>query len=130
MSQERPRRCHELTLRISPEPKDINYNGHIFGGWILSQMDVAGGIVSYRRAGGPVATVAVEGMTFHQPILLGDVLSVYTEIERVGRTSITVDIEIWVERRGVAEEVFVTEGRFVYVAIDENARPRPVDLET
>jgi acyl-CoA thioesterase YciA len=69
-------------------------------------------------------------MKFHEPILLGDVLSVYTEIERVGRTSITVDIEIWVERRGVAEEVFVTEGRFVYVAIDQNGRPQPVDIET
>lgn len=117
------------TIRTLPKPSDINQNGHIFGGWILSQMDVAGGITALRRAGGPVATVAIEAMTFHQPVLVHDWLSVYTDITRTGRTSIAVRIEVKVMRRGATEEVTVTEGTFVYVRIDEHGRPTPIDPE-
>ncbi len=118
------------TLRIVAKPADINYNGHIFGGWILSQMDVAGGIEATRRAGGgAVATVAIDGMKFHRPVLVNDWLSVYTNIVKVGRTSISVHIEVKVMRRGEQEELVVTEGTFVFVHIDENARPLPVDPE-
>ncbi len=115
------------TLRIVPRPLDINFNGHIFGGWILSQMDIAGGVVATRRAGGPVATVAIEAMEFHRPILMHDWLSIYCDIVRVGRTSIEVRIEIMVRRATETVEKMVTEGTFIYVAIDENTRPRAVD---
>jgi len=110
-----------------PGPSDINANGHIFGGWILSQMDIAAGIVASRRSKGPVATVAIEAMKFLQPIHLRDLISVYAEIERVGRTSMGVRIEVIAERDLGATEVKVTEGLFTFVALDENDRPRPVD---
>lgn len=115
------------TIRTLPKPSDINHNGHIFGGWILSQMDVAGGITALRRAGGPVATVAIEAMTFHRPVLVHDWLSVYTDIARTGRTSIAIHIEVKVMRRGASEEVTVTEGTFVYVRIDDEGNPTPID---
>ena len=117
------------TLRVVARPGDINFNGHIFGGWILSQMDIAGGVVASRRAGGTVATVAIEGMEFHRPILIRDWLSVYCDIVAVGRTSISVKVEISVRREGDDEEKMVTEGIFIYVAIDENTRPRPIDRD-
>lgn len=115
------------TIRTIPKPSDINHNGHIFGGWILSQMDVAGGVAAGRRAGGAVATVAIEAMTFHRPVLVTDWLSVYTDISRIGRTSITVEIEVKVMRRGATEEVTVTRGTFIYVRIDANGRPLAID---
>lgn len=115
------------TVRTLPKPSDINNNGHIFGGWILSQMDVAGGITALRRAGGPVATVAIEAMTFHEPVLVTDWLSVYTDIVKTGRTSVTVDIEVKVMRRGATSEIMVTGGTFVYVRIDDHGRPIPID---
>lgn len=117
-------------LRVVPQRNDINNNGHIFGGWILAQMDIACGITAGRRANGPVATVAIDSMQFHQPILPGDILSVYTDIVRVGRTSMAVKVEVAVQRRGYTEELMVTEGLFTFVAIDrETGRPRPVDPE-
>ena len=116
-------------IRISPRMADLNLNGHIFGGWLLSQMDIAGGITAARRASGPVATVAVEAMTFHRPVHIRDLVSCYTEITRIGRTSISVNVEVCVTRRGEPEEITVTEGVFIFVAIDENGRPRPVDAE-
>jgi acyl-CoA thioesterase YciA len=114
-------------LRVMPGPGDINANGHIFGGWILSQMDIAAGIVASRRSKGPVATVAIEAMKFLEPIHLRDLISVYAEIERVGRTSMGVRIEVMAERDLGATEIKVTEGLFTFVALDANHRPRPVD---
>jgi acyl-CoA thioesterase YciA len=114
-------------LRVVPGPSDINANGHIFGGWVLSQMDIAGGITASRRSQGPVATVAIERMEFLAPIHLRDVISVYAEVERVGRTSMGVRIEVVASRDRGATQVNVTEGLFTFVALDENNRPRPVD---
>ena len=114
-------------LRVVPGPSDIIANGHIFGGWVLSQMDIAGGITASRRSQGPVATVAIERMEFIAPIHLRDVISVYAEVERVGRTSMGVRIEVVASRDRGATQVQVTEGLFTFVALDENNRPRPVE---
>lgn len=116
----------EPILRVVPHPGDINSNGHIFGGWVLSQMDIAGGIVARLESRGPVATVAIEAMTFIAPILLNDLVSVYASVERVGHTSMAVRIEVVASRQSGEQEVKVTEGLFTFVAIDEQARPRPV----
>ncbi len=113
-------------LRFVPGPGDINSNGHIFGGWGLSQMDIAAGIVASREADGPVATVAIEAMTFLAPILLRDLISVYARVERIGRTSIAIRIDVIASRDRGAREVKVTEGLFTFVALDENHQPRPV----
>lgn len=113
-------------LRTVPRPGDINANGHIFGGWVLSQMDIAGGIIAAREAQGPVATVAIETMEFIAPILLLDIVSVYAEVERRGRTSIAVRIDVIATRGQAMEEVRVTSGLFTFVALDENHRPRPL----
>ena len=114
-------------LRVMPGPGDINANGHIFGGWVLSQMDIAAGIVASRRAKGPVATVAIEAMEFIAPIHLRDLISVYAEVERVGRMSMGVKIEVVAERDLGSTAVRVTEGVFTFVALDANHRPRAVD---
>ena len=116
-------------LRVVPGPSDINANGHIFGGWVLSQMDIAGGITASKRAQGPVATVAIESMEFIAPIHLRDVISVYAEVERVGRSSMAVRIEVIATRNRGASEVKVTEGLFTFVALDEHNRPRAVDQQ-
>jgi acyl-CoA thioesterase YciA len=113
-------------LRVAPRPGDINANGHIFGGWVLSQMDIAAGIVASREAQGPVATVAIDAMEFLAPILLHDIISVYARIERIGRTSIAIRIEVIATRDRGQTEVEVTSGLFTFVALDENHRPRPV----
>jgi acyl-CoA thioesterase YciA len=117
----------EPVLRIVPGPTDINANGHIFGGWVLSQMDIAGGIAASQRSNGPVATVAIEGMKFITPIHIRDLISVYAEVERVGRTSMGVRIEVVATRDRGKTDIKVTEGLFTFVALDENHRPRPVD---
>ena len=116
-------------LRVVPGPSDINANGHIFGGWVLSQMDIAGGITASKRSQGPVATVAIESMEFIAPIHLRDVISVYAEVERVGRSSMAVRIEVVATRNRGASQVNVTEGLFTFVALDEQNRPRPVDKQ-
>jgi acyl-CoA thioesterase YciA len=116
----------EPILRVVPRPGDINSNGHIFGGWVLSQMDIAAGIVAAREAEGPVATVAIEAMKFITPILLHDVISVYAEVERIGRTSVAIRIEVIASRGRGKSHVKVTEGLFTFVALDAEARPRPV----
>ena len=108
---------------------DLNANGHIFGGWILSQMDLAGGGEAIRYCNGPVATVAIEGLNFHEPVLTGDWLSVYVAIAKTGATSITFHIEVTVLRRGHDNEIKVTEGDFVFVALDENHRPKKIDSD-
>ncbi len=110
-------------------PSDTNANGDIFGGWVLSQMDQAGGIAAVERAEGRVATVAVEAMTFIRPVKVGDVLCVYTSVERVGRTSMTVQVEAWARRFHTRLREKVTDAHFTFVAIDENGRPRPVPPE-
>ena len=117
-------------LRVIPGPTDINANGHIFGGWVLSQMDIAAGIVASRRANGPVATVAIEAMKFIEPIHLRDLISVYAHVETVGRTSMGVRIVVIADRDLGATQVKVTEGLFTFVALDANHRPRAVDQST
>ena len=114
-------------LRVVPGPGDINANGHIFGGWVLSQMDIAAGIVASQRAKGPVATIAIEAMKFIAPIHLRDLISVYAHVERVGRTSMGVRIEVVAQRDLGATEVKVTEGLFTFVALDSSNRPRPIE---
>jgi acyl-CoA thioesterase YciA len=116
----------EPILRVVPGPGDINANGHIFGGWVLSQMDIAAGIVASREAQGPVATVAIDAMAFLEPILLRDLVSVYARVERIGRTSIAIRIDVIATRDRGTTEVKVTEGLFTFVALDENHQPRPV----
>jgi acyl-CoA thioesterase YciA len=116
----------EPALRAIAMPADANPNGDIFGGWLLSQMDLAGGSTAARRAGGRTATVALTGMTFYLPVFIGDEVSCYAEIVKTGRTSITVKVESWARRGLSGERVKVTEGVFTYVAIGPDRRPRPV----
>jgi len=111
-------------LKVVPGPTDINANGHIFGGWVLSQMDIAGGIIAHRAAQGRTATVAIDAMEFIAPILLRDVISVYAWVEKRGRSSLGIRIEVEAERDLGATNVKVTEALFTFVAIDENAKPR------
>ena len=117
----------EPVIRAAPMPSDCNANGDIFGGWVLSQMDIAGGIVAARRAKGRVVTRAIEAMTFDQPIRVGDVVSIYGAVARVGRTSITVHLVTIVRRRLDPGEIKVTEGDFVFVAFGDDGSPRPID---
>ena len=122
------------TLRVVPMPADTNAAGNIFGGWLMSQVDIAGSIVAIRRAQGPVTTVAVTAFRFHKPVYVGDVVSLYAEVTRVGTTSITVDVAVYAERGlrqsgivGTVEKV--AESTLTYVAIDANYRKRPVPPE-
>jgi acyl-CoA thioesterase YciA len=124
---EKPR--GQLTIRLRTMPADTNPNGDIFGGWVLSQMDSAGGIVSSERAKGRTVTLKLDGMTFHRPVKVGDVLCVYTEILKVGRTSMHVYIECWAKRFLTHKREKVTDATFVFVAIDEQGRPRPIPPE-
>ena len=118
-----------LTIRTLAMPADTNPAGDIFGGWVMSQMDIAGAIAAVERAQGRVVTVAVEAMTFITPVKVGDVLCVYTTIERVGTTSITVGLEAWVRRNRLDVRQRVTEARFVYVTLDDNGNKRQVPKE-
>ncbi|WP_199085700.1 acyl-CoA thioesterase [Bosea sp. ASV33] len=115
-----------LTVRTIAMPGDTNANGDIFGGWVMSRMDQAGGIAGVDRAQGRVVTIAVDAMTFFRPVKVGDVLSVYTEIESVGRTSMKIHVEAWAKRFRTTLHEKVTEATFTFVAIDEEGRPRPV----
>jgi acyl-CoA thioesterase YciA len=114
----------ELALRTVAMPADTNPSGDIFGGWIMSLMDLAAGVSAGTRARGRVATAAVSNLTFLQPVKVGDVVCVYTDITRIGRSSITLGVEVWVLRRGQGERVRVTAAEFVLVAVDEAGRPR------
>ena len=116
----------EPILRVVPQPADINANGHIFGGWVLSQMDIAGGIVAGRIAEGRCATVAIEQMSFLAPILLRDLVSIYASIERRGRTSIAIRLDVVASRNRGADDVKVTSGVFTFVALDDDFKPRPL----
>jgi acyl-CoA thioesterase YciA len=120
----------EPTLRVVPMPADANFSGDIFGGWVMSHVDIAGSIPATRRARGRVATVAVNSFVFRQPVLVGDVVSFYADVVKVGRTSITVDVQVYAQRNPVKEEcVKVTEAALTYVAVDENGRPRVVPTQ-
>jgi acyl-CoA thioesterase YciA len=116
-----------LSIRTLAMPADTNPYGDIFGGWLLGQMDIAGGIFAARIAKGRTATVAVDAMTFRKPVFVGDVICIYTELIRIGRTSMTVRVEAWVIRHNASNRFLVTEGNFTYVALDEERRPRPVE---
>jgi acyl-CoA thioesterase YciA len=119
----------EPTLRAIAMPADANPQGDIFGGWLLSQMDLAGGAVATRRAGGRVVTVAVTAMTFHRPVFIGDEVTCYAGIVKTGKTSLTVKIESWVRRGAGSGHIEVTEGIFTYVAVDPDRKPRPLPPE-
>lgn len=120
----------EPTLRVVPMPADANHTGDIFGGWIMAQVDLAGSIPAVRLARGRVATIAVNSFVFKQPVFVGDVVSFYADVVKVGRTSITVDVEVYAQRRPEREEcVKVTEATLTYVAVDNERRPRVVSSQ-
>ena len=120
----------EPVLRVVPMPADANQHGDIFGGWIMSQVDIAGGVLAARRARGRVATIAVNSFQFKQPVFIGDVLSFYADIVRVGNTSITVYVEVYAQRNPTdIETVKVTEATLTYVATGPDRRPRPVSAQ-
>ncbi len=125
MSTDEPR-DREPSLRTLAMPADTNPSGDIFGGWLMAQMDIAGGTYAHYIAGGRVATVGVEAMSFHKPVYVGDVVSCYCETDRIGHTSIAVRVETWVLRYRNGAREKVTEGVFTFVAIDGDGRPRPV----
>jgi acyl-CoA thioesterase YciA len=117
----------ELVLKVIPMPADCNANGDIFGGWVMAQVDLAGSVIPARFAGGRMATVAVNEFVFKQPVRVGDILSFYAKLTRIGRTSMTVQVEVYAERfRAQGQYVKVTEASLTYVAIDEQGKPRPV----
>jgi acyl-CoA thioesterase YciA len=120
----------DVTLRVVPMPADENQAGDIFGGWIMSQVDIAGSIAAVRVARGRVATVAVNSFQFKEPVLVGDLVSFYADVVRIGRTSITVNVEVYAQRRPEREEVVkVTEATLTFVALDEKRRPRVVSAQ-
>lgn len=116
----------DLELRTWCMPSDTNPSGDIFGGWLLGQMDIAGAITARKIAKGRTATIAVNSMEFHQPVFVGDILCCYTHVEKIGTSSITINIEAWVNRKNSTENLKVTEGVFTFVAIDDDRRPRPI----
>ena len=126
-SQDQPQ--GDLTVRLVAMPADTNANGDIFGGWVLSQMDQAGGIAAVERAEGRVVTIAVDAMTFIRPVKVGDVLCVYTQVGKIGRTSLKIHIEAWARRFRSHLREKVTVATFTFVAIDDEGRPRPVPEE-
>ena len=116
----------EPAVKVIAMPADSNADGDMFGGWILSMMDLAGAVRARKRAGTRIVTVAVENIVFHRPVFIGDCLECYADIEKIGRTSITIKVETFVERRESEEKEKITEGRFVYVAIGKDRRPVPI----
>ncbi len=119
-----------LTTRCVAMPSDTNPAGDIFGGWVLSQMDLAGGICASQRAQSRVVTVSLERMSFIRPVKVGDILGVYTRVDGIGRSSITVNVEAWVRRGRIGNREKVTEGKFKFVALDESGLPTPVPPES
>ncbi len=126
MPEETPQPRGELSLRTVAMPADTNPAGDIFGGWIMSLMDLAAGIMAASHAKGRCATAAVSNLSFLRPVKVGDIVCVYTQIDRVGRTSITIGVETWILRMGQPDRVRVTAAEFVMVAVDDQGRPRPV----
>ena len=120
----------EPVLRVVPMPADVNQHGDIFGGWIMAQVDIAGGVLAARRARGRVATVAVNSFTFKEPVLVGDLVTFYGAVTRVGRSSVTVDVEVYAQRNPTAlMTVKVTEASLTYVAVGADRRPREIPAE-
>jgi len=120
----------ELVIRTIAMPKDTNPNGDIFGGWLMSQMDLGSGILAAKTAQSRVVTVAMEGMSFLHPVRVGDTVACYAWVEKIGRTSMVIPVEVWVQRYMHGEELRVTQGVFTYVAVDSEGRPIPVRHET
>jgi acyl-CoA thioesterase YciA len=118
--------CGDLCIRTLAMPADTNANGDIFGGWLLSQMDVGGGVFASKVAKSRTVTVAIEAMNFRKPVYVGDLVSVHATLVRIGRTSITVRLEAWVMRRKETQSILVTDGNFTYVSIDDQGKPQPI----
>jgi len=118
--------CGDLSIRTLAMPADTNQNGDIFGGWLLSQMDIGGGIFASKVAKSRTVTVAIEAMNFRKPVFVGDVVSVHANLVRIGKTSITVHIEAWVLRRNEMYSILVTDGNFTYVSIDDQGHPQAI----
>jgi acyl-CoA thioesterase YciA len=116
----------DLCIRTLAMPADTNQNGDIFGGWLLSQMDVGGGVFASKIAKSRTVTVAIEAMNFRKPVYVGDLVSVHANLVRIGKTSITVHLEAWVLRRKEMQSILVTDGNFTYVAIDDQGHPQAV----
>lgn len=116
----------ELVLQTVAMPADANAYGDIFGGWLLSQMDLGGSVLAHHRAKNRVTTVAIQHMSFIKPVFIGDLICCYAKIEKTGRSSITIKVEVWVNRMRVEERALVTEGIFTYVALDENRQPKHI----
>src|SRR6202795_2272432 len=116
----------ELCIRTLAMPADTNANGDIFGGWLLSQMDIGGAVFASKIAKSRTVTVAIEAMNFRKAVYVGDLVSVHANLVRVGRTSVTVHIEAWVMRRKEIQSILVTDGNFTYVSIDEQGTPQPI----
>jgi len=118
--------CGELCIRTLAMPADTNQNGDIFGGWLLSQMDLGGGVFASKIAKSRAVTVAIEAMNFRKPVFVGDLVSVHANLVRVGKTSITAHLEAWVLRRKEMQSILVTDGNFTYVSIDDQGRPQAI----
>ncbi len=118
---------NEPTLRVVPMPSDSNSNGDIFGGWIMSQVDIAGAIPVVQLVDGRVATVAVNSFVFKQPVFIGDLVSFYATIKKIGTTSVTVNVEVFAQRKARMEIVKVTDANLTYVHIDKNGKPKPIN---
>jgi acyl-CoA thioesterase YciA len=118
--------CGDLCIRTLAMPADTNQNGDIFGGWLLSQMDIGGGVFASKVAKSRTVTVAIEAMNFRKPVYVGDLVSVHANLVRIGRTSITVHLEAWVLRRKEMQSILVTDGNFTYVSIDDQGHPQTV----
>ena len=121
--------CGELVTRIVAMPKDTNPNGDIFGGWLLSQMDLGGGVFASKIAKSRTVTVAIDAMNFRKAVYVGDLVSVHATLVRVGRTSVTVHLQAWVVRRREMQSILVTDGNFTYVSIDEQGRPQAIQRD-
>ncbi|MBV1838819.1 acyl-CoA thioesterase [Acetobacter estunensis] len=119
----------ELTIRVIAMPSNTNAAGDVFGGWVMSQMDLAAGSAANGRAGTKTVTVAIDGVSFLAPMAVGDELSVYTDILKVGRTSMTIQVQAWRRLRHAKDRDLVTQGKFVFVALDENNRPKAIPPE-
>jgi acyl-CoA thioesterase YciA len=118
--------CGDLCTRTLAMPADTNQNGDIFGGWLLSQMDIGGGVFASKVTKSRNVTVAIEAMNFRKPVFVGDLVSVHANLVRIGHTSVTVHLEAWVLRRKEMQPILVTDGNFTYVAIDDQGKPQPI----
>lgn len=116
----------DVVIRTIAMPADTNNNGDIFGGWLVSQMDIGGAVLARSTAVSRVTTVAIDAITFHRPVAVGDIVTCYAKLDRVGRTSMTIAVEAWVHRYTTETQQLVTSGHFVYVAIDQTGKPHPV----